>query len=157
MAADPEANRGNPELPRPACQALLLCDYAIREQLTNKTSAVGIFDRIQGQDFPLIWAHRAFVYARVTDAQGRYPFRLDLVRLRDEQSVGRIEWTFELADRIGSYDLLFPINGMRFETPGTYEFQLFADINGGGAGQPDFRFVGGMRLNVLEIKQGGQS
>ena len=135
--------RGVPETPRPAGQAILLCDQAITETGTNKLTLVGIFDRIFDQTLPIVYSRPAVVYARVTDAQGQYAFRLDLVRLDDDQTIGRIELPFTLADRIASYNLLFPINDMRFERPGDYEFRLFADS----------RYVGGMRLYVLQINQ----
>ena len=106
-------------------------------------SLVGIFDRIMSATFPFIWTRPASVYARVTDVQGRYTFRLDLVDLGADNTIGRIELPFEFQDRIASYDLIFPINGMRFERPGNYEFQLFADL----------RYVGGMRLYVLQVNQ----
>lgn len=68
---------------------------------------------------------------------------LDLVRLEDDQTIGRIELPVALADRIASYDLIFPIDEMRFERPETYEFRLFADL----------RYIGGMRLDVLPVNQ----
>ena len=83
------------------------------------------------------------VYARVTDAEGQYTFRLDLVRLEDEQTIGRIDLPFALGDRTASHDLIFPIDAMRFERPGAYEFQLFADL----------RYIGAMRLNVIQVNQ----
>ena len=138
-----EGARGNPEVPKPIGQAVLLCDDVIREADTGKMTLVGIFDRVMGPAFPLSWTRPASVYARVTDAHGHYTFRLDLVDLERDQTIGRIELPFQLEDRIASHDLVFPMNGMRFERPGNYEFQLFADL----------RYVGGMRLYVLQVSQ----
>jgi hypothetical protein len=69
---------------------MLVCDQAIREAETNKVSLVGIFDQIRGAEFPLAWARPTAVYARVTDAEGHYQMRLELVRLEDEQSASSL-------------------------------------------------------------------
>src|SRR5262249_38121679 len=62
--------RGAPDLPHPALQAMLCADNAIREAGTNKVTLVGIFDQIFGTAFPLTWTRPIFVYMRITDAQG---------------------------------------------------------------------------------------
>ena len=67
---------------------MLICDIAIRETQTNKVTLVGIFDRVMATDFPVTYARPIAVYARITDAQGTYDLRLELVRLEDEQTVG---------------------------------------------------------------------
>lgn len=68
--------------------AMLVCDQAIREMGTNKITLVGIFDRISSSVFPFEWVRGASVYARLTDAQGIYNMRIELVRLEDDQAFG---------------------------------------------------------------------
>jgi len=120
-------SRPQPEAPRPVLKAMLVCDRAIREQQTNKTSLVGIFDRVTSAGFPMQYIGGVSVYARLTDAEGQYQMRLELVRLEDEQTIGRSEVTAEIASRIGSHDLTYNIGQLVFERPGTYEFRLFAN------------------------------
>src|SRR4051812_19974243 len=104
--------RGNAELPRPALEAMVLCDHAIREVTTSKITLVGVFDLISSDEFPVTWGHEIFVYSRVTDAQGTYPIRLELVRLDDEVSVGRLDGQAEMADRVKSNELVFQLVGV---------------------------------------------
>lgn len=138
--AIPELSRGR-ELPRPVLQAIVVCDQAIREVDTNKVTLVGIFDRIQSSEFPLHWARPASVYARVTDAEGEYEVRLELVRLEDEKTVGRSESRVAIGDRMASHEIIFSLNAaLVFERPGRYEFRLFADS----------RHIGGMVLTVIQ-------
>ena len=74
------------------------------------------------------------------DAEGDYPIRVELVRLEDEMTIGRLDMTAMLADRTGTHELIFNVGQLVFERPGVYEWRLFA--NG--------RHVGGMRLNVVQ-------
>ncbi|HEX9420024.1 MAG TPA: hypothetical protein VGA81_13305 [Methylomirabilota bacterium] len=127
---------------------MLLCDQAIREGGTNKVTLVGIFDRIWNTQFPFQWTRPTAIYARVTDAEGEYDIRLELVRLDDEQTIGRFEGRATLAGRMESSELIFPIDTLAFERPGRYEFRLFANR----------RQVGGMALSVVQEVEvlGGQ-
>jgi hypothetical protein len=140
--AIPDSGVGR-ELPRPVLQAMLVCDQAIREAETNKVSLVGIFDQIRGAEFPLVWARPTAVYARVTDAEGHYQIRLELVRLEDEQSVGRLDVEMTAGDRMGFSELIFNLDRLIFESLGRYEFRLFAGD----------RHVGGVVFTVIQIDE----
>ena len=140
--ASPDSGVGR-ELPRPVLQAMLVCDQAIREAETNKVSLVGIFDQIRGAEFPLAWARPTAVYARVTDAEGHYQIRLELVRLEDELSVGRLDVEMTVGDRMGFSELIFNLDRLIFERPGRYEFRLFAGD----------RHVGGVVFTVIQINE----
>jgi len=129
------------ELPRPVLQAMVVCDQAIPHADTNKVTLVGIFDRIQGGQFPLHWARPTTIYARVTDAEGDYEIRLELVRLEDERTVGRVDGRVDIEDRMVSRGVVFNLDeGLVFERPGRYEFRLFADS----------RHIGGTVLTVVQ-------
>ena len=89
---------------------------------------------------PMRYLGQLFVYVRLTDAEGKYDMRLELVRLDDEQAIGRGEVEANIASRMGAHELTFMINRLVFEKPGRYEFRLFA--NG--------RHVGGAPLDVVQ-------
>lgn len=126
--------------------AILVCDQAIRELGSNKVTLVGIFDRIASPAFPFQYVRGLAVYARLTDAAGRYQMRLELVRLEDEQTIGRAEVDATITDRMGSHELTYNIALLVFERPGLYEFRLVADG----------RHLGGMTLTVVQIEAGQQ-
>ncbi|MBI2160737.1 MAG: hypothetical protein HYU25_10255 [Candidatus Rokubacteria bacterium] len=69
-------------LARPVVSALLLCDLIIREEGTHKASLIGIVRSISAPRFPANLGE-LWVYPMVTDAEGEYRLRLDLVRLQD--------------------------------------------------------------------------
>src|SRR3972149_6201829 len=45
--------REAPVPPHPALNAMLICDMTIREEVTGKTSLIGIFENIEARQFPV--------------------------------------------------------------------------------------------------------
>ncbi len=126
-------------------QAMLCADMAIREVGTHKVTLVGIFDQIVGPEFPLTWHSPIAVYVRILDADGTYQIRLELVRVDDEQAIGRLDGQATIADRLAATELLFNLPpGITFERPGRYEVRLFANGH---------FVVGGAVLNVVQQTQ----
>lgn len=130
-----------PEPPRPAVGAMLVCDQAIREAGTNKVTLVGILERISSSVVPFDWMRGITVYARLTDAQGVYNMRIELVRLEDEQAVGRGDFRVTLENPRRAHEITMEVGELRFERPGRYEFRLFADD----------RYLGGVILDVVHL------
>lgn len=138
----------SPEPPRPALMAMLVCDQAIREAGTNKVTLVGIFDRIFSPVFPFDWVRGAAACARLTDAQGVYNMRIELVRLEDEQAVGKGDFQVTVEDRMRVHEITMEFSRLRFERSGKYEFRLFAND----------RYLGGVTLDVVQLEpQEGRS
>ena len=124
----------------PHFNAMLICDSAIREEGTGKVSLVGIFANVNVFSFPAVHP-KLTVYVNVTDAEGGYKFRLDMVRVADAQLLGRAEMDAEIADRMRPAEILFEIGPLEFERPGAYEFHFFANE----------RHVGQKSFNVVKI------
>ena len=114
------------EAPHPASSAMLMCDFAIREEGTGKVNLIGIFDTIFATQFPVVHP-RLSVYVRLTDAEGEYEFKLEMVRLEDEKAVGEGRVQATIGDRMGSHELIFNLGNLVFERPGRYEFRLFGN------------------------------
>lgn len=112
-------------VPKPS--AMLVCDYVITEQGTNKKSLIGIFENIASEKFPFI--HPALsVYIKLTEARGTYRFLLELVDLKTNTSVGKgqIPRVITIPDPLLSHELVFNLRGLKFDHPGEYEFRIFA-------------------------------
>ncbi|HTO12362.1 MAG TPA: hypothetical protein VMQ51_12380 [Candidatus Binatia bacterium] len=128
-----------PERPHPSLNAMLLCDLTIREHGSGKISLIGVFENISAARFPVV--HRALsVYAKLTDAEGDYTIRLELLRLDDSHMVaqGTLKATF--ADRMSPGELIFNLENLGLERPGRYEFRLYAED----------RFVAGKSFTVIQ-------
>lgn len=107
----------------PTCNALLVCDTAIRDADTGKTSLIGIFETIYAPRFPAMipWI---VLYAKVSDVEGTFEFAGEFVRLGDERLIGTFTESVTFQDRFLAGDVLFRIPGLTFEKAGRYEFRL---------------------------------
>jgi hypothetical protein len=114
--------------PRPKANAVLICDYVITEQGTNKKSLIGIFENINVRRFPCAH-HSLSVYIKMTEGQGNYSFRLELVDLQDNQTVGGGELPNEInmPNPLRAHELVFNLKGLKFAHAGEYEFRIFAN------------------------------
>jgi hypothetical protein len=128
--------------PHPALNAMLICDLALQEQVTGKTSLVGIFETVSAYQFP---ARHGFlsVYVKLTDVQGEYRLRLEFVQLDELKVVGQGQLRATFADRMAPAELVFQIGDIVFGREGPYEFRLYAND----------RWVGSKSLNVRQASE----
>lgn len=123
---------------------MLICDQAVQDEATGKTSLVGIFETVRAYRFP---ARHGFlcVYAKLTDARGEYRIRLELVRLEDLRAVGHGELRATFGDRMVPAELVFQVGDLVFDGQGRYEFRLYAND----------RWVGSKALTVIRAAEPG--
>lgn len=114
--------------PTPKTNAMLICDYVITEQNTNKKSLIGIFENINAGKFPCIH-HALSVYIKMTEGQGVYRFRLELIDLRSDKVVGKgeIPKDIHITSPLTAHELVFNLRSIKFEHPGEYEFRIFGN------------------------------
>jgi hypothetical protein len=146
MASDPGPLVSS-EPPRPAVNAMLLCERILREQGTGRVTLVGILDRVTSPQFPFEYVCGMGVYLRMTDAAGRYLMHLDQIRLEDQTRVGRWELTAAVANPISAYEVTLQLPRVSFERRGAYEFRF--SVHG--------RFVAGAILSLTSEEEGGWS
>ncbi len=134
-------------LPVPKTNAMLICDYVITERGTNKKSLIGVFENIGAVKFPC--THYALsVYIKLTDAQGSYRFRLELIDLKTDTTIGKSEMPEEvrIPNPLLAHELVFNLRGIRFPHAGEYEFRIFGNDN----------IFGQKKFIVEQINQGAQ-
>ena len=131
-----------PAPPHPAANAMLICDATFQDEASGKTSLIGVFETVSAFQFPARHG-RLSVYAKLTDAQGEYRLRLELVRLEDLRVVGQGQFGATFADRMTPVELSFQVWDTFFEAPGRYEFRLYAND----------RWVGSKSLNVVRAPE----
>lgn len=111
--------------PIPSVIAILLCDRIIVETETYKKTLIGIFDRINvpaPAKIPLAF------YARMTDAEGQYKFRVDAISLGDERLLMRAETSpIQIESRLGVAEIGLNLPPVTFPVAGRYEFQLYGN------------------------------
>ena len=96
-----------PEKPRPDAKAILLCDQTITDANTGKPGLIGIFDSIGTGQFPC--AVSISIFLKMTDAQGEYTFRFELVRNDDGQAIagGQLPGPVVVGDRLVEFNLVW--------------------------------------------------
>jgi len=111
----------------PSVLAILLCDWIIIEQGTEKKTLVGVFENLKSTGFPVV--RPMGFYARLTDLEGHYHFTLRIVRLNGDKEdfMAGAEFNFKSDDRLGTLELALNLPAVPFTEPGRYEFQLSAD------------------------------
>ena len=112
----------------PKANAMLICDYVITEQNTNKKSLIGIFEHIGAAQFPMIH-HSMSVYVKLTDGHGNYQFRLELVDLKHEQVMAKCDLPspLHIDHPLETREIVFSFMGLKFSEPGQYEFRIYAN------------------------------
>jgi len=112
----------------PKANAMLVCDYVITEKGTNKKSLIGVFENINAAKFPCVH-HGLCVYIKLTEAQGEYQFRLDMVDLKNDALIGKgqVPNPIRIANPLMTHELVFNLKSLKFPSPGEYEFRIFAN------------------------------
>lgn len=97
---------------------------------TGKLNLLGVFDSIQGRDFPLSHPAMAFAFrlrAEHRDRQQTHGVRVSLIDMDGnelfnadgEVPIGRIE-----PGQFQHANMIFNVHGSRFEEPGRYRFRI---------------------------------
>jgi hypothetical protein len=112
----------------PKTNAMLLCDQVITDRATNKKSLIGVFENINAGDFPCIH-HALSVYVKLTDAQGTYKFKLELIDLKQDSIIakGELPQPVDIESPLLTHELVFNMKNLQFLHPGEYEFRIFAN------------------------------
>jgi hypothetical protein len=124
--------------------AILLCDQIIVDEISKKKTLVGIFDLIYAKQFPII--HRPLsAYVRLTDAEGKYDFRMDYVQVKTDKRLGHAEIpAVSIPDRLKAHELVMEFPPIKIPKPGDYEFRLWANN----------RYLGRAKFTAVEVTKG---
>ncbi len=110
----------------PSVIAILTCDKIIVEQESNKKSLIGVFDKFVSSQVPVLTPFG--FYARLTDAEGDYTFRVEIVYANENKPIGRVQTEpLHVTDRLGLVELAFSIPSIPFPFFGRYELQLYGN------------------------------
>src|SRR5574337_2043536 len=127
---------------KPEIISFLIADMAIQEKVTNKWSAIGIFDRIRAASFPYVHPGLA-LYIRLADAEGDYDIRVEFCDDNDHILAVFEGITLSILSRLHHPDLGIKTVNLLIPQPGKYYFKLY--FNGS--------FAKGFQLDVEEISQ----
>lgn len=129
----------------PTLVSLLLCDQIIDDRLSNKKSAIGMFNTVFVASFPAS-IHNMSVMASVTEIAGRVELELRLVRDADLQVIFAGKGLVEAPNPLAVVDLIFHLQGIQIAAAGQYAFEVLA------AGE----LLGRRRFQVVQMPRRGQ-
>lgn len=107
----------------PTLVSLLVCDQVIDDKLSNKKSAIGIFNTILVPSVPTAIQQLA-ILASVTEIDARVELELRLVRDAYNEVLFSGKGAVEAPNPLAVVDLLFAMQGVRVPAAGQYAFEL---------------------------------
>lgn len=107
----------------PTLVSLLICDQLIDDKITNKKSAIGLFNAVHVPKLPAA-IHQVVVLASLTEIESRVELELRLVRDADNEVVFRMHGPITAPTPLATVDLGFTVQGIRIATAGQYAFEL---------------------------------
>ncbi len=109
----------------PTMVSFLLCDQVIDDKLSNKKSAIGIFNTILVPKMPTS-IHQMAILASLTEIVGRVELEIRLVRDSDNVVLFSGKGAVEAPNPLAVVDLLFAMQGIRIPEAGPYAFELLS-------------------------------
>lgn len=109
---------------KPVIKSFLIADTVIQEQVTNKWSAVGIFDRIYSIKFPTRH-HSLSLYICLTDAEGEYNIRVEFCDEENRKLALFEGIKLEVPSRLQSVDFGIQTRDLPIPKAGKYFFELY--------------------------------
>ena len=109
----------------PKIGVFLLCDAAVQDPATGKSTLVGVFDRIAASSFPA--THGAFaIYLRMTGLNGQYEMVVQILSPDLESVVAETQFPDRLvvSDRLDVVEAALNLPGMVLPAPGRYTVRL---------------------------------
>ena len=108
----------------PTLVSLLICDQVIDDKITNKKSAIGLFNTVLVPKVPTT-LHQIVVLASLTEIESRVVLELRLVRDADNVVLFQTHGPIEAPTPLATVDLLFALHGIRIAAAGQYAFEMF--------------------------------
>jgi hypothetical protein len=110
---------------KPLLLAVLLCEAIAVERTRQKTSLLGLCDRVWAPEFPVQLP--LSLYCRLVGAQGAIQIEVRFVERDTDTLHAAFARTFTAPDRLEAAEVLFDLPPLVFPRPGRYEFQVAAD------------------------------
>lgn len=110
----------------PSLVSLLICDQVIDDKLTNKKSAIGIFNTIIVVGLPAT-INQVSILASLTEISSRVDLELRFVRDTDNMVLFNGRGSVDAPNPLAVVDLVFAMHGVRVPEAGQYAFEMLAN------------------------------
>ena len=109
----------------PTLVSMLICDQVIDDKLTNKKSAIGIFNTILVPNCPFV-IHQLTVLASLTELVAETEIELRFVRDAVNEVLFSGRGKVNAPDPLAVVDLVFSMQGISAPSVGQYAFELLS-------------------------------
>jgi hypothetical protein len=109
----------------PTLVSFLICDQVIDDKLSNKKSAIGIFNTILVPKVPAV-IHQMAILASVTEIAGRAELEIRMVRDSDDLVLFSGKGHVDAPNPLAIVDLLFAMQGVKIPEAGQYAFEILS-------------------------------
>ena len=109
----------------PTLVSFLICDQVIDDKLSNKKSAIGIFNTVLVPKVPTA-IHQMAILASLTEISGRIELEMRLVNDGDNSVLFSGKGAVDAPNPLAVVDLLFAMQGLRIPEGGHYAFELLS-------------------------------
>ncbi len=116
----------HPSVAAPTLVSLLVCDQVIDDRLSNKKSAIGLFNTVLVPSLPTR-IHQLAVMATLTEITGRTPLQLRLMRDEDDSIMMQTRGHVDAPNPLAMVDLVFAMQGVPVAKAGQYAFELLSE------------------------------
>ena len=116
---------------KPVLVAALVCDVAVKDPTSGKSSLIGIFDRVHVKQFPA--KRPVSVYIKLTEAEGQYDFLVKYVYSNTGEKLAEAKGHFTSKDKLATVELNLQFPPIPMPGEGRYDFQVW--VNGAFLGQ----------------------
>ncbi len=106
--------------------AMIVCDAIARDECTGRLTAQGLFINLIRPSFPYVHESVA-VYAAMSDVRGNVAVRVQLVNSDGAVIVPGHNMALRTASPVDECQFVARMLGVKFEKPGIYYVQLFAN------------------------------
>jgi hypothetical protein len=113
-------------IPTPTAVGLILCDYFLVEDGTNKVSFIGCFRDLTVETFPAVLPP-FFVCTSLTDGAGTGIMELTLSNLETGEEVFAFRWPITFQDPLTVLRVRVRVRNWSISAPGTYQVMLSVD------------------------------
>jgi hypothetical protein len=129
----------------PTLVSLLVCDQVIDDKITNKKSAIGLFNTVLVPELPTT-IQQMVVMCSLTGIEARVGIQMQLIRDATNEALFRTSGTVESPSRLATVDLVFALRGVKIAEQGPYAFEILCSDE----------LLGRRRFQVLQHRRGGQ-
>lgn len=106
--------------------ALIPCDSVYADPSSGKQALIGMFNLITARAFPVIHP-RMCIFASLTDVHQNTRCKVDIVNGETDAVVFSAEGPMAAANPTVICDMIFQLNNLTFQEPGTYFIRLIGN------------------------------